>query len=262
VNQIPFTTKKSEPVCTLTLSEKQLAFDRLFEQFGISHLQIAETAGFSAAMVSRFALGNYAAEGQVLGIVSDCLPGLVVLNCLRHIYNGGSRVHLLVLDQENSSECAQLLKPLQALGIPIDHIPAEDLAKPEFHSYFAELVECHHCCMCGTYEWPNRSWSTQLVQLLNEHSLPTHCIEYPLGVHPDTGNRVGEAQYANSTLALGRPLMGMAHAADYVGRTYVADISLPRSLIADVSKKPSFGEMPPLFSEQPVVQLILNKEVS
>lgn len=250
-----FTTKKSQDLISLSVQEKQQAFKVLGGAYGISDTQIAEMSGTGLAMVSRFALGNTASAGEVLGIISDSLAGLCALSGLRHLRAAGSRVHILALGKMESSAAKALLTPLEALAVAVEYLDPEVLSENEFHDYFAELCQAHHCCIQGIFSWPNPDWAKTFVQLMNDQSIPTHCLEYPLGLDPDTGQSLGEAQFASSTLALGFPYTGSAKAAEHLGRTYVTDVHLTRELIGQVLSQDEESFPESVFTEQPVVQI-------
>lgn len=89
-----------------------------------------------------------------------------------------------------------------------------------------------------------------LIEALNDAMAPIHCIDYPPGLDPVTGKANSNTVFASSTLSLGLPLSGLIQAADYVGRHYLCDISLPPLLLAEQGL-----EIPFIFSDQPVKQI-------
>jgi NAD(P)H-hydrate repair Nnr-like enzyme with NAD(P)H-hydrate epimerase domain len=254
VERIEFHTKKSQKLLGVTLEEKKAALAELQDVRGLSDIQIAEMSGTGVAMVSRFALGNSASAGEVLGIVNDSLPGLCALSGLRHLRAAGSRVHLITFGAMESACAVQLLKNLAAMDVPLEHLEPSVLSEPEFQEYFAGLCLAHHCCIQGLFTWPNPDWSKQFVQLMNDQSIPTHCIEFPLGLHPDSGVAVQEAQFASSTLTLGNPFFGARVAAEKLGRCYASDIHITQDLLAQILQIEAQGMPESIFSEQPVVQ--------
>jgi len=219
------------------------------ERYGVSPMQMAEAAGYSMAMVVRYALGLTAQEGQVCVIASDSLPGLVSLATLRHLINGGAAGAVLLTGNaaNRSPEFEAQLKPLSAMGVPL-----EDL-EPLFSGGFLErlLSDCHNV-LWGASDISNNSLPhlAGVINALNEGRTPIHAVEAPGSIDPDTGKPLGAGLFASSTLSLGAPLIGLATGHDRVGRHYVCDVSIPRAVFEGAGVP-----WTPMFAEQPVVQI-------
>jgi NAD(P)H-hydrate repair Nnr-like enzyme with NAD(P)H-hydrate epimerase domain len=223
---------------------------KLSAEWGISETQVVESASFSLAMVIRVALGLSASAGQVAAIVTDCLSGRIVLSALRQLSNAGATVIPIFIDNpsEFSEEMLGALTPLRIAGA--DELYWETRTED---AEFKELFKNCHNVILGTMSpgAPLHQSLPIISEMLNEMQTPVHCLEFPPGIDPDTGDKVISPLFASSTLCLGLPLQGLEAAAEYAGRIYTCDISLPLSFYKDY-----LGDGQPLFCEQPVIQVL------
>jgi len=199
------------------------------------------------AMVVRYALGLSAAGGEVTLVVGDTISGQIALATARHLVHGGALTHIFVLSAspDLSPDFEKQKLALEALGMASSlHPPAgipEDME---------EAVSRSHNVICGLSGVPVEGLG-DLLDLLNDSPTPVHTVESPIGIDLTTGTVKGTPLFASSTLSLGVPLSGLKTGKDLVGRHYIADISLPSSLLAE------YGiPFPTLFSEQPVQQIL------
>lgn len=242
-----FFTKTGEAVPSVDEMLYRELLQRLRSEFHISDIQIAEAAAYSMAMVVRYALGLSASGGEVTLVVGDTLSGQIALATARHLFHGGALTHLFILGAtpRYSEDFEQQKNALEALGMsssfhPLSGIP-DDLEV---------AISRSHNVICGLSGVATDEL-TELLDLLNDSPTPVHTIEAPLGVDLTLGTQQGTPLFASSTLSLGVPLCGLKTGRDFVGRHYVADISLPASLLAE------YGFLfPSLFSEQPVQQIL------
>jgi NAD(P)H-hydrate repair Nnr-like enzyme with NAD(P)H-hydrate epimerase domain len=221
----------------------------LTELSGISLLQTSEAAGYSMAMVVRYALGLSAQEGQVCVMASDNLSGLVALATLRHLVNGGAAGAALIsgAPTARSPELQAQLRALTAMGVPIEEL--EPLCTEGYLERI--LADCHNVLWGASDITANAvPHLAGIVDVLNEGRTPVHAIELPAGMDPDTGKTIGTGLFASSTLSLGLPLAGLSGGRDRVGRHYVCDVSFSKEIFARAGVA-----WTPLFAEQPVVQI-------
>lgn len=221
----------------------------VIERYGISTTQMAEAAGYSMAMVVRYALGLSAREGQVCVIASDSLAGFVALATLRHLVNGGAAGAVLLSGDAASRgpELEAQLKPLISMGVPIEEL------EPLFAGGYLERIigDCHNVLWGASNPASNElPHLAGVMNVLNEGRTPVHAVELPGGIDPDTGKPIGTALFASSTLSLGAPLIGLSAGQDRVGRHYVCDVSIPKAVFEGTGVP-----WTPVFAEQPVVQI-------
>lgn len=235
------------------VSERQLldARESLKREYHIANVQIAEGASYSLAMVVRFALGLSATGGKVCIVVNDSLAGQVALACARHLCNAGSDPLVIpfCVVSNASPDLRQQLSTLNSMQVRMESV--ESLAQ------LRGLLEHSHNLILGLFGGNVHATFAMddFVKLLNDDQTPIHCLEAPYGVNVDTGALDDEPLYASSTLSLGAPFKGLFTAHDYVGRHYVCDISLTKSLYKGMG-----DDLTVLFSDQPVVQIFPEKK--
>jgi NAD(P)H-hydrate repair Nnr-like enzyme with NAD(P)H-hydrate epimerase domain len=237
----------------ISLEKSLEARSNLVEKWGLSETHLIESAAFSMAMVVRVALGLSASDGQIAAVVTDSLSGRVVLSTLRQLANAGATVVLIYLEHpdSHSPEMQAATDALRAIGV--DELLWEtDEENGEYRELFRN---CHNVILGTTVPGdPQHPFIPNITNLLNEIQTPVHCIEYPPGMDPDTGEKTGTPLYASSTLTFGLPYQGFEAGAELVGRIYTCDVSFPLSFYREY-----IGEGAPLFSEQPVIQALPGK---
>ncbi|MFX1481559.1 MAG: NAD(P)H-hydrate dehydratase [Promethearchaeota archaeon] len=66
------------------------------------------------------------------------------------------------------------------------------------------------------------------VKMINKSSAVKYSIDVPTGIDSDTGKVHGAAVEADHTITLHAPKIGMAAAAEYVGKVHIVSIGIPR----------------------------------
>lgn len=208
---------------------------------GLAYERLSEGAGYSLAMVVRFALGHSADGGRITAFVNEGLWGAIVLAAVRHLVNGGASASVIAIGELADKTSLELLAQR---GVKI-HAWNTSLNWESFE----EWLNTSHNIVYGVWR-PERTYSEQFALRMNESSIPVHVVGLPCGIDPDSGDVIGEPLYASSTLHLGLPLSASLTADDYMGRMYLADLSWNRDKYAALGYTGA-----PLFSSQPVIRL-------
>ena len=74
------------------------------------------------------------------------------------------------------------------------------------------------------------------IQAMNAVKKPTIAVDLPSGIHSDTGEILGTAIQAQSTVTFGCPKIGLylGEAIDYAGAIHTVDIGIPREYVEDL----------------------------
>jgi NAD(P)H-hydrate repair Nnr-like enzyme with NAD(P)H-hydrate epimerase domain len=252
-----FVTRNGQTFCGLSRASLQQLRLALHTEYGLLPCQLAEAASYSMAMVVRYALGLSAKDGRVCAIVGDHLSGHIALATLRHLVCAGATAHIVFAIPQGSAGTPELnlqLAPLEKMGIIADLYTGPQ----DIENLSALLSGCHNV-LSGLFDLQaaqdgpeaDSSYLDPIIMALNEHRIPVHSLEAPLGIDVDSGLARSPALFSSSTLSLAAPLIGLASAANYVGRHYLCDLSVAAELYQ------AFGaNLAPLFSEQPVVQIL------
>ncbi len=213
---------------------------------GLTDAQVTEAAAISLAMVLRTALALTADNAEVCVIADDSPRGWVAVAAMRHLVGAGARGVILLVPPAGalSDEASRQLHTVDQLGLPIAHWTTTEIDAA------TQLFSSCHAAIVGVSLEGDANKAKEIAEFLNEQSTPVHAVELPIGVDPDTGKGAPFALYASSTLSLGLPLQGLCLAADFVGRHYLCDVSLPRKAYEGVGVT-----SPTLFCEQPVIRI-------
>ena len=217
----------------------------LFEEFGLLPVQAVEAASYSMAMVARYALGLSAQGGEVACIVSDSLPGWIALATMRHLANAGATGQIFVIGPARSDSFLLQKELLAKMSLKF-----ADWQLGTVNEKVEYLSQCHNV-IYGISDTPTEI-TLALNSALNELRTPIHCVMLPTGIDPDTGKTSSGALFASSTLSLGAPLVGLFYGHENAGRHYICDISLTTNLY----RQNGCPDLTPLFSEQPVMQIL------
>lgn len=248
-NQL-FLTKTGVKFPGFSLAGVQGLRNSLIQDYGLTPAQICEAAAYSFGMVIRSALGLSAEGGKVIALVRDGLAGWVCLATLRHLRNAGSTCTVLSLDPLSSSSPDFLLQRAPLDKMNVTFLEWKNSAQ---HEEFKALIADSHTLLCGVAvsQKPEHSLIPAICEMCNDMRTPIHAVEAPPGINLETGKPLSHALFASSTLSLGAPISTLNPASDNVGRHYLCDISIPAELYATQG-----FDLTPLFSEQPVLQIL------
>jgi NAD(P)H-hydrate repair Nnr-like enzyme with NAD(P)H-hydrate epimerase domain len=223
------------------------------KQLGLSPIQLVESAGFSYAMVARYALGLSSNQAAITVFASDTIYGWIALAGARHLLNGGAQVNVVLLpciEEMRSGPGYGLLGPLLAHGANLIEWP-----DPLSFELVASVVERCHNVMCGTSDAEGIArWVQSLTSFMNESAVPVHVVGTPPGLDPKSGALCKDALYASSTLSLALPLNALQANTDIIGRHYLCDLSWGLNHYRRLNY---LGD--PLFAEQPVTRIVTTK---
>lgn len=243
-----FLTREGEPVPECSWVDWCALMARGQEQDDISPLQAVETAGFSMAMVLRFALGHTASGGVLSVFAADSFFGWTAVAAARHLLNAGCELRVLLpqFTTDFSPLFTQLLTPLDQRGATL-----YGWSSPEWGEIHG-VVESSHAVLCGLADAQRviAPFHNSFAIQMNESRVPVHCVGAPLGLSPEVTPGVGEKLFASSTLSIGVPLASLKNGSDMIGRHYLCDAGWSSN---DYAQLGFTGR--PFFCEQPVIQL-------
>lgn len=202
--------------------------DRLMiEEYGISLLQMMENAGRALAELARFTMGGAISGQRVVVLAGPGGNGGGGLVAARRLHNWGAAVSVLL--SHPAMEMAEVpqhqLRAVGKIGAAISvWNPSTDSANSMRN---ADLIID---ALVGYSLHGNlREPAAAMVRAANEASTPVLALDVPSGMDPDSGDARDPTMRAASTLTLALPKRGLIEprARPYVGRLYIADISVP-----------------------------------
>lgn len=208
----------------------------MIDELGITLMQMMENAGLQLA---RLAVDRYdAASVMVLaGSGGNGGGGLVAA---RRLASWGIEVHVSLTRPNLEGVPGVQLSILRSMGVLIGEPRAADLIIDSVIGY--SLVGAAR----GTAE--------RFIEWANDEAIPVLALDTPSGVDVDTGLAPGAGIYADATLSLGLPKVGLIDS-NHAGELFAADISVPALVYerlglpvdADLFRR---GSIQPVFDDQ------------
>ncbi|MGB9920279.1 MAG: NAD(P)H-hydrate dehydratase [Moorellales bacterium] len=220
----------------LVTAEEMGRLDRLTaSQYGLPTLILMENAGLRVLEVIRSHFGGELRGRRILifsGRGNNGGDGLVVG---RHLLNAGSevKVFLLARPEEVRGDAAVNLAVYQKMGGKLFPVLEEkDLQKVDVALLYADLAVD---AIYGTgFRGAASGLAGRVIEMLGQSRVPVVAVDLPSGLEADTGRVNGPCIRATYTVTFGLPKLGLYlyPGAAYVGRLVVADIGIPKTLVA------------------------------
>lgn len=230
---------QQQPLPWLT-TEQMRDVDRLMTaRYGITLLQMMENAGHNFALLAKRLLDNDLRDRPIVVLAGRGNNGGGGLVAARHLLNWGAWVQIVLTHPAETFRGvpAQQLATLEAMAAPLAwaeegwELPPADLLLDAMIGYG----------LTG----PVQGSARELIQLANSSMAPILSLDAPSGLDTTTGVAYPPAIRANATMSLALPKVGLlqATAQSFIGELYVADISVPPELYAElgITVPPFFG---------------------
>ena len=224
-----------EAVPAVTADQMREVDRAMMEDLHIELLQMMENAGRDLA---ELAIREFSPSSAIAlaGPGGNGGGGLVAA---RHLSNRGVRV-LVVL-----SHAAREMTPVPAHQLDILRRMGVSMAEEPTH---ADVVV--DALIGYSLRGNPRGRTAELIEWANRQAVPVVALDTPSGLDVTAGRAGTPCIRATATLTLALPKVGLLKAPDYVGRLYVADISVP----AVVYQRMGI-EVPVLFRPDSIVEI-------
>lgn len=218
-------------------AEQMREVDRLaVERLGLLLIQMMENAGSRLAELVLRRFGPVSVT-VLCGRGGNGGGGLVAA---RHLVTRGVRVRVTLA--EDPSRLGDVprhqLSILERMDVPIDAEPTE-----------AGLVL--DALIGYALRGDPRERAAGLIRWANDQGAPVCSLDLPSGLDATTGRAGDPCVRASTTLTLALPKVGLAAAPHLVGELYLADISIPPALYAELGVR-----IGPIFSMGPILRLV------
>lgn len=217
--------------------QQMVEVDRLMiDELGITLMQMMENAGLQLA---RLTVDRYDAN-SVMVLAGSGGNGGGGLVAARRLASWGVDVHVSLTRPDLEGVPGTQLSILRSLGVSIGEPRAADLIIDAVIGY----------SLAGAA----RGRAETLIEWANDEAIPVLALDTPSGVDVDTGLALGAGIYADATLTLALPKVGLLDS-NYPGELFVADISVPAlvyerlglTVAADLFRR---GSIRPVFDDQ------------
>lgn len=214
--------------------------DRRTIERGVPGLILMENAGLRCAdlVAERFTTGRHDGVWLVCGKGNNAGDGFVIA---RHLANRGLPCRLTLLGDADSfdpaSDAGVNLTAARASGIEAEAAPGDPSDAVATLAYRRPLVvdALLGTGLRGALREPFSSW----VAALNDLGHAILAVDVPSGLDSDTGEVLGCAIRANTTVTFAAAKPGFFRAAgpEHVGELHVVDISIPRALLHEALRQ-------------------------
>lgn len=192
----------------------------MIEDMGITLLQMMENAGRSLADLARALF----APKTVSILAGSGGNGGGGLTAARHLHNLGVDVTVSLSSDHLGEAAAHQASTLRQMGVPFskEPLPNVDLVIDAMVGY----------SLTGELSGKAKKWASALTG-----QTPVLSLDVPSGLDT-SGGRSKSGVAATATMTLCLPKMGLRDAAA-TGNLYLADISVPASVVAQVTSHPA-----------------------
>ena len=231
-------------------TDQMVEVDRLMiDEYKIELIQMMENAGRSLAHLARkrFLNGNPHNKDVVI-LAGTGGNGGGALVCARRLHNYGANVTIYLTNSED------IFKPVPALQLEIAH----HMGLPIYQSNAISSINSSVLIIDGMIGYSlkgnPRGGAEKLILWANSKNTPILALDAPSGLDTTTGKTFNPVIRATATMTLALPKTGLLsdHLKDIVGELYLADISVPPSLYAQLSPPVQVGN---IFKKSDIVHI-------
>ncbi len=198
----------------------------MVEEYHIDLALMMENAGKALATQSSRLLGGSLVNRNVLVLAGKGNNGGGGLAPARHMHNGGANIQIILSSprEELREAPRKQVRILEAMRISTLEDRNLNIVR-QVHLVVDALLGYNQ-------KGEPRGRVADLVQMANEFHVPILSLDIPTGLDPDKGIPNNPCIRATETLTLALPKKGLLkpEAKPYVGRLFLADISVPREL--------------------------------
>ena len=207
-------------------TEQMAEIDRLMiEGYGIQLIQMMENAGRNLANLARRILAGNASDRNVAVLCGGGNNGGGGMVAARHLHNWGASVWLQLTSDEARLKTvpAHQWHILKAMGVISSDKTTDSSQRPDL------VIDA--IIGYGLQGNP-RGAAAEWIEWANEQNAPILALDTPSGLDTTSGRPGAPVIQARHTLTLALPKTGLLkpEAKPYVGKLYLADISVPPEL--------------------------------
>ena len=233
------------PLPTVTRAQMEEIDRIMVDELGIELLQMMENAGANLARLAR----ERFAPSHVLVAAGTGGNGGGGLVAARHLHNAGIAVTVVTTRPTGAYRGvpAHQLGILDRMGLPLlDSVPIAGPDEPAIDLIIDAVIGY-------ALEGQASGRAAQLIDALDQLGTPILSLDTPSGVDVSTGRALGAHVRATATLTLGLPKTGLVESPT-VGEHYLADISVPADLYAEIGAVAG-AAVAPIFRDGPILRV-------
>lgn len=227
---------------TITVEQMTEVDRRMIEVYNIELIQMMENAGRNLAdLAQRMTFSQ--PDSAILVMCGAGNNGGGGLVAARHLINRGLQIAVHLTSDESKLKDI----PRHQWSI-LKNMGVQSLEEPKIDSYDLIIDAMIGYGLMG----PPRGDLSRWIEMINASQTPILSLDVPSGLDASTGIPYHPCTHAQATLTLALPKTGLMtpEAKPYVGKLYLADISVPDQLFTSMGL--SVG---PIFRENPILRI-------
>lgn len=224
----------------LVTAEEMRELDRAtIEEIGIPGPVLMENAGLRLLEVAEEMLGEIAGKKVTIfvGKGNNGGDGLVLA---RHLVNRGAEVKVLLMcrPEEIKGDALLNLKIYQNMGQKVHQVLRDNGLNIVRLALFSSHLVVDAIFGTG-FKGRVDDFTGRVIEIINSSQRPVLAVDIPSGLEANTGQVWGPCVKAAATVTFGLPKVGLVlyPGAEYTGTLYIADISIPRTVVDRYSIK-------------------------
>ncbi|GAB4529374.1 MAG: hypothetical protein OHK0046_49190 [Anaerolineae bacterium] len=216
----------------------------MIEDYHIELIQMMENAGRSLAHLAkdRFLQGDPRGK-RVVVLAGTGGNGGGAMVSARRLQNYGASVHVFLSRPELDGVPAHQRDILRRMNIPVLNVVPDTVIEPLTVDLIIDGIIGY------SLKGAPRGLSAEFIDWANASGVPILALDTPSGLDTSTGTAHTPTIHAAATLTLALPKVGLRSAAQ-VGELYVADLSVPPALYADLGL-----QIGPIFAQNDILRI-------
>lgn len=237
---------------SLTIAQMREVDRMIVEEIGVSVAMMMENAGRNTAVMARRLLGGNLFGRKILILCGKGNNGGDGLAAARHLTNFGAHCQVLLAAKATSLKNNPLTQYqiLQSMRVPLYEV-REETHRETLH--FFQNVDLIIDALLGySLSGTPREPIAALIRYANQSKKPILAVDIPSGLSGDTGQAQDPTIQATNTITLALPKIGLLRkiAKKYVGKLYLADLSIPTNVYKKIGLK-----VPILFAKEEIFEV-------
>lgn len=227
--------------------------DRLMvEEIGVSILMMMENASRNIAVLARNLLGGSVKEKKIIILCGKGNNGGDGLGAARYLINFGANCKVFLSSEADklSTEARTQFNVLKNINAETHEYGTFSDAYMTGHLEYADLII--DALLGYNLKGDPKDPIANFIRLANKSNKPILAVDIPSGLEGNTGYSGNPTIRANTTITLALPKVGLLTdiAKEYVGKLYLADLSVPKKVYEKIGI-----EVPVIFEKEEVIEV-------
>lgn len=229
---------------TVTKQQMLTLDEEMIHECGVPLEYMMERSGRALAALIQEEYGDIKCVLVLAGTGNNGGGGLVAA---RYLHDAGISVRVILSRGEEMLKHTPKIEALRLTERNIAYHESDLLSNAGILAALEKADVCIDALLGYSIQGAPSGEALRLITLVNESGTPVVSLDFPSGMHPDSGVLGEVAVKADKTLAVAYPKRGHMLDRESVGALYVADIGVPEEIYR------MLGVSPPEFEGSPYI---------